>query len=119
MSGADLTIGDFWRLVKYRRDLDDDQGFSCCCVNTEKGEEFLAWTRDAGEFHECKYSWILTGNPCMEQSVKPNKGRDDFFKCLEKNGDVQKTLEKYGRDDPKKSLLSRLCRRIVRVFRRR
>lgn len=118
MSGADLTIGDFWRLVKYRRDLDDDQGFSCCCVNTEKGEEFLAWTRDAGEFHECKYSWILAGNPCMEQSVKPNKGRDEFFKCLEKNDDVQKTLEEFGRDDPKKCPLSRLCRRIVCIFRK-
>lgn len=44
--GADLTIGDFWGVIKKRPELkieyDIEKGISCLLVNTKKGKELLA-----------------------------------------------------------------------------
>jgi len=38
---GDITIGDFWGIYRYKKDLNDGKGTSVVLVNTHKGEEFI------------------------------------------------------------------------------
>ena len=38
---SDFTIGDFWQIGDYSKQMDDDRGTSIVQINTRKGEDFL------------------------------------------------------------------------------
>ena len=57
VSGADLTLGDYWGIAKAHRGMDDDKGASVLLVNTQKGEDlFNGILRDVSSIpSKCKY----------------------------------------------------------------
>lgn len=68
--GADITLGDFWAIEKYKEEFDDNRGTSFVLVNTEKGDAILnsldlnihKMGIDYGEY--CmKYNWCMHRNP--------------------------------------------------------
>ena len=38
---SDFTIGDFWQIGDYSKQMDDDRGTSIVQINTKKGENLL------------------------------------------------------------------------------
>lgn len=73
---ADVTIGDFWGVVRKRPDLgkllDVDKGVSCLLVNTHKGEKVLESINLSK--YEVEYSDIKEGNePLNHPSVYTEK----------------------------------------------
>jgi coenzyme F420-reducing hydrogenase beta subunit len=113
--GADLTIGDFWKVSKYLRKFNDDTGLSCCCVNTKKGEKLLSATKDDGFFHACKYSWVLSGNPSLEKPVPVNDQRKTFFDALLASDTPEAIMEDFASGPlhprpERKTLLTRISR---------
>ena len=74
--GADITIGDFWGIVRKREDLkekiDIEKGVSCLIVNTEKGKELLEDSPIL--FYKVDYRDIKEGNePLNHPSVHTSK----------------------------------------------
>jgi len=85
--GGDITIGDFWGVVRTNPDLqgqfDIENGVSCLLVDTEKGAEILKDT-DL-EMRQVPYGDIRNGNePLNHPSIHSNK-RSSILKVWEKN----------------------------------
>lgn len=79
-SNADLTLGDFWGIENFELS-NDDKGISCVIVRTEKGKRAIENIGEL-EFSDCKYSQILSGNPCLEHSVYKTDSSVRFKKAI-------------------------------------
>lgn len=76
---ADVTIGDFWGVVRKRPDLvkkiNIDKGVSCVIVSSEKGRDILS--RSDISLYEVDYQDIIEGNgPLNHPSKKGEKQQD-------------------------------------------
>jgi Coenzyme F420-reducing hydrogenase, beta subunit len=67
---ADITLGDFWAIEKYREEYDDNKGTSFVLVNTQKGEkalhalDLIIHLMDIDyEDSVTKYNWCMHRNP--------------------------------------------------------
>lgn len=73
---ADITIGDFWGVVRKRSDLADalhvDDGVSCVLANSEKG--LRALEQAPVSLYEVDYADIVEGNGPLKSPSR--KGRD-------------------------------------------
>lgn len=88
---GDLTIGDFWRIEEYNKELNDNKGTSMVLVNNEKGKLFLEEIED--EFTLKKsipFSFAQRRNRFFSK-VQPNKLRERFYK-LKKKMPVRKAI---------------------------
>ena len=78
---ADLTIGDYWGVVRKEKDLSEiniDEGVSCCLLNSDKGKKLIKDTDLI--LYKVDYKHIKEGNgPLNEPSVKPNN-RDELMR---------------------------------------
>lgn len=87
-SGADLTLGDYWGIVKAHRGVDDDKGMSVALVNTQKGEAlFNGVLRETSSIpSKCKYLRRL--NPALANPIalttRQEAQRTEFFARLDK-----------------------------------
>lgn len=83
ISGADITLGDFWGIERLNSVIDDDRGISLVVVRTSRGADVL---------HESQISLlaeypasVLKYNPSFSQSAKRPVHRDIFMKeCVAK-----------------------------------
>ena len=88
VSGADLTLGDYWGIAKAHRGMDDDKGMSVALMSTQKGEDlFNVISRDASSIpSKCKYLRRL--NPALMNPVvlttRRKTQRTEFFARLDK-----------------------------------
>ncbi len=84
---ADITIGDFWDIHKYKKELDDRKGTSAVIINTEKGKRFFEemLTRSKGVLKYEKvpfYSAFAKRNSNVYRFPPAHPGRDSFFRSL-------------------------------------
>ena len=84
---ADITIGDFWDVHKYKKSLDDRKGTSAVIINNEKGKLFFdeIIKRNNGVL-TCEkvpfYSAFARRNSNVYRFSPTHPGRDTFFKSL-------------------------------------
>lgn len=112
VSGADLTIGDFWGVWKILPFFFDDKGTSLTFVHTSEGAGF--WEEVKNGLDRCQVydERYLNYNPSIRWSSSCPAGRDEFFKDARAKGLVP-ALRRYTR--PKKTFKVRL-REIFRAF---
>ncbi len=55
---ADITIGDFWGIYKYKPQINDNKGISCMLTNTNKGEEVLQKIKDSFEIFNLEKQYL-------------------------------------------------------------
>lgn len=84
---ADLTIGDFWDIHKYKKSLDDRKGTSAVIINTEKGRSFFEGVlkRNNGILKQEAvpfYSAFARRNSNVYRFPPAHPGRDTFFNAL-------------------------------------
>ena len=93
-SGSDITLGDFWGINQLKPEIDDDQGVSAVCVNTNKG---VSWYNSLSlEQYSMSYDDVCRYNPALVRSVVCPLQRIKFF-------------ERYGKASFF-SLVNDLCR---------
>lgn len=97
--GADLTIGDFWGVVKEKQNrwegLDAEKGVSCILVNSEKGKE-LCNTEDMVKY-PVPYESIKKGNEPLNHPSKHSSLRSIIMKEWNKKHDW-KDVDVYFND---------------------
>ena len=84
---ADITIGDFWDVHKYKKSLDDRKGTSAVIINNEKGKCFFeeVLKRNKGILVHEKvpfYSAFARRNSNVYRFSPAHPGRDKFFESL-------------------------------------
>lgn len=85
---SDFTLGDFWGVKYYNKQLDDNKGTSYVMVNSEKGKDLLLQAKqhmaitkidlDISEYSN-KYNYRVISNPSLGDELNRSK----FYKDLD------------------------------------
>jgi coenzyme F420-reducing hydrogenase beta subunit len=85
---SDITLGDFWGIKYYIKQLDDNKGTSYVMINSQKGKDILLQTKEYMDIVEVdldiikysnKYNYRIAESPSISDELK----RDDFYKDLD------------------------------------
>lgn len=93
---SDISLGDFWGIGNYKKELDNDMGTSVLLVNSNKGRELLSWMSDKLYIEQRELKEVLKGNHCLMNSAEIGEFRSYFFKHLE-HMPFDKLIEKIDR----------------------
>ncbi|MBE6379688.1 MAG: 4Fe-4S dicluster domain-containing protein [Lentisphaerae bacterium] len=110
-SGADISMGDFWKLHKIKPELNNSTGASMVITHSAAGESSL---------RECKLSilqefpmdTVKISNPRFYSSLVPNCNRSKFFEKFTGNGQQWFAPDEFL----KKSSRRNLWRKILDFF---
>ena len=92
---ADVTLGDYWGISMYHREMDDRKGTSVVLLNTDHGIDLFDSVSDKIIRCESKIEFAIDGNPCIVRSNIFHLKRDEFFKNLDKYT-IEQLIRMYG-----------------------
>ena len=121
VSGADITLGDYWGGKKFHAGFDQAEGASAVAVWTKKGEHaLLAASLIMKESH---WGWAIAMNPSLYRSgVSDEKRREEFF-AASRLSSVEKAVDEVSvrpmYEHAGSRLLHRICSGVGRMMGRR
>ena len=81
---SDISLGDFWGIGKYKKELDNDLGTSAVMINSEKGKLLFSWAAEELHAEKRTVEEIAAGNHCLLHSAEKGEFRDFFFENLDR-----------------------------------
>lgn len=115
---SDLSLGDFWGIGMYKKELDTDCGTSVILVNSTKGQKLLSWIWDSLVIEERSLDEVIKGNACLLNVAPEGEYREFFFSNLDRmkfDKLIQAVEEKVMGLSVKDKILRRLHLWRVRV----
>lgn len=103
-SSADFTIGDFWAVIRYRPEIDDNRGLSFIKVNNINKLILLKSLAKDGLFEEMPFE-VNKGQFRNRSWEKYLIERNKFFRNVEKNGYITTIKSHYHLNSIKKLYL--------------
>lgn len=79
---GDITLGDFWWIENYKKELNDGKGTSLVIVNNEKGKKFFDMCRQEMLVKEVDFSHVT--NLTLFRPSDAHKNRKQFYADLDK-----------------------------------
>ena len=80
---GDITIGDYWGISNYKKELNDTKGTSVVLLNTTKGERCFEEIKSKAKIlEETPLEPAINGNSNLVSSPKTHVSRNQFFKNL-------------------------------------
>lgn len=110
---SDLSLGDFWGIGNYQKELDSNKGTSVVLINSQKGKELFFWMEDKIVYSERKLSEVLAGNACVLHSAPAGEFRSYFFRHIDKLP-FDKLIEKIEYKSQHLTLKEKLAREIYK-----
>lgn len=106
---GDFTMGDFWEINRYRKDLNDGKGMSVIFTNTQKSKKLVSKIKN----HMILYP-IPKGYQRSRSGTNPKfcNNRKIFFNQLE-NTDIYRLEEKFKKERPLE-IFKKLKRKILK-----
>lgn len=93
---GDITIGDFWKVGKYRPSINAESGVSAVLVNTEKGHKLLEKTKKNFALLEAvEVEKLMDGGGFRNLA---DEGTSHFRHWIRKGGETLKSAYEAGRD---------------------
>ena len=90
---SDITLGDFWKINKFDKNLNGPKGTSLCLCNTVKGEEALAEIeKQIKVIKKVPIKYAIRGNAVLAHPLKFHPLRDMFFAKID-NMDILKNIK--------------------------
>lgn len=81
---GDITLGDFWRVDVYNKNLDDNKGTSLVLINNKKAEKiFNELKNDFITLEKVPLKYAIAGNRNLHSPSKQHPKRTDFFSNLD------------------------------------
>lgn len=74
---GDISIGDFWGIDQYSKDLTDNRGTSMVLLNSEKGKNFFESVKD--QFRLCQQTPLSAIRNRTEAKLEKHPGRERFL----------------------------------------
>ena len=116
LSGADITIGDYWGGKKFHADFDQTGGASFVAVWTKKGEHALMTSELVLE--KSRWGWGVAMNPSLYRSgVSDEKMRERLFSAAQSSS-VGNAVDKILSDSTHEHVCQRLLHRVCSVMNR-
>lgn len=81
-SGADITLGDFWKVGQWIAGIDDDHGTSLVLINTERGKRAFDSVKGCCRFINSSFDVACRSNSPLVKSPHPHARRTKFFKLM-------------------------------------
>jgi hypothetical protein len=95
---GDITIGDFWGVDDYNKNLNDGKGTSVVVINSEKGKKLFEEIKNNTKLYEkIPLQAIEKRNYNLVKSSKHSEHRDMFFKNLDKMS-LQDNIDKMDQN---------------------
>lgn len=79
---GDLTMGDFWGISLYKRDLNDGRGTSLVLANNAKGAAVLESVKDSVKRMRKRRWKLLSRKTVLVRKCRFIPREEDFLKCL-------------------------------------
>ena len=76
---SDITLGDFWGIGDFKKELDDDRGTSLLLIHSEKGKRTLADIQSTIFCEEVPLDVARAGNLSLDMPHDRHVYREDFF----------------------------------------
>lgn len=77
---GDITLGDFWGIGNYKRDLDDGLGTSMVLINTDKGRKLFELCKMQFKLHEeIPFQVACANNPILLHPTGNSGRRSEFI----------------------------------------
>ena len=92
-SGSDITLGDLWSVASIMPDMNDDEGLSLVCVNTEKGKKALESLEI--ELKEVDFNAARLNNRGFSNAVAIPEKRSEFFKGIHSTADLYSYMKRF------------------------
>ena len=81
---GDITIGDFWGINSYNKNINDNKGISLILVNSIKGKKFFNSIKGKlAEYIQVPIEYGVRENTVLKKPVHLHINRSKFFKELE------------------------------------
>lgn len=96
-SGADLTIGDYWRIRERFPELDDEKGTSVVLVNTQRGAAAFGELASEIDSGSSDLADAVRTNPALVRSAPAHPRRGQFFRQLRAGKDFDGLVRKFLR----------------------
>lgn len=78
---GDITIGDYWGIGNYKKELNDGKGTSVVLLNNKKGEDYFVSIADKAKIAErTTLGSAIQGNANLIASPRNHTSRNQFFK---------------------------------------
>lgn len=112
---SDITLGDFWGIKNYHKEMYNKKGTSAIIINTEKGSTIFDSIKDKLTYKQCNIEEIVNDNPSLKYSSKKNQNRETFYDDINRL-EFEKLYKKYK---PKKaSIIKRIINKIKKIIKR-
>ncbi len=116
LSGADITLGDFWGGQKLAPQLFDDKGTSVVFLHSSKGEVYWKRIINQIEYQDVPVDDAKKGNSCISYSVVVPSNRDLFFKDLYHSNLLDVLRYYLNREQFRQSRINTFCTIIRRLY---
>jgi len=108
---SDITLGDFWGVMKCIPEMFDDKGTSAVLINSQKGKELLRASAEQIKLKQVTYNLIAKHNPSLYNSVQMPAIRKIFFEKFQKE-DILDLMRKCTKESLIKRCVKALWGRI-------
>ena len=111
---SDLSLGDFWGIGNYQKELDSDKGTSVILINSQKGKELFSWMEDMLVCSKRTLAEVLAGNSCVLHSAPVGEFRNYFFDHMDKMS-FDRLIEKIEYKSQHLTLKEKLAKVIHKI----
>jgi len=116
-SFSDISLGDFWGVKKYHKEIDDDKGLSLVIINSEKGKQLFE-KLNIENVTRVLYQEALIHNSGFSGIIRPHRNRSKFFKELQKTENVSELIEYMLKPPLWKKIKYKLSSNIYKIVRK-
>lgn len=111
---SDITLGDYWGIQNFHKDMYNKNGVSAIIINTRKGKEIFNTIKDNTKYEKTSIDKIVYGNPCLKNSCdKPLKVEDFFMDMNDYN--CEELCKKYCRFPLYKKIITK-SKSIIKII---
>ena len=104
---SDITLGDYWGIQNFHKDMYNKKGVSAVIINTKKGAEVFDKIKNNIIYRKTSLNDIVSGNPCLKKSCDIPLKREMFFEDM-KNYSCNELCKKYCKIPLYKKIIMKL-----------
>ena len=113
-SDADISLGDFWGIGKYRKELDDDKGMSFVCINNPRYLTLWLELSKKGFSEQLPYNAIeYQYKDNRQRRAKELLVRNEFVRQIDSVGYKNAVMNHYGRMNIYKMIVKTFVKSII------